>query len=166
MDGILVCDRIIYGAMVALIQHDVKRRLPIPLSSTWASRCWVLCTQPAGYRRCDPADGQSRPFNRRLFLIVGLINERRHTLELEEFGGLVEVFDSVRWNSLVVSFRHSPAWFERFFRRIFHPPRSFQLRVLGSPWFAGLASLADPGGGLLLHMFQKVFLVPSRKRRI
>jgi NADH-quinone oxidoreductase subunit M len=55
---------IIYGAMVAFRQQDVKRL--VAYQPPGLRGAGYLCTQPAGYRRCDPADGQSRPFNRRL----------------------------------------------------------------------------------------------------
>ena len=80
---------IIYGALVAMVQPDLKRLVAYssvshlgfvmlgifalnPRASTARStRCSIMASRPAG-----------------LFLLVGMIYLRRHTREISEFGGL------------------------------------------------------------------------------
>ena len=81
---------IIYGALVALVQHDVKKLVAYSsASATWASSCsassrstsraWpAACCQMLNHGLSTGA----------LFLLVGMIYERRHTRLIADFGGL------------------------------------------------------------------------------
>ena len=83
---------VIYGAMVALIQRDVKRL--VAYSSV--SHMGLLLAGILAWNVQGIEGGILQMVNHglstgALFLIVGVIYERRHTREISEFGGLAKV---------------------------------------------------------------------------
>ncbi len=83
---------IIYGAMVAMIQQDVKRL--VAYSSV--SHMGLLLAGILAWNLQGIEGGIIQMINHglstgALFLIVGIIYERRHTRDVEQFGGLAKV---------------------------------------------------------------------------
>jgi len=157
---------IIYGAMVAFRQKDFKRL--VAYSSISHLGFVVLGIFALNLQGIEGAILQMVNHGLStgaLFLIVGLIYERRHTRELEEFGGLWKVMPVFGGLSLVVmlSSLGLPA-LNGFVGEFNILLGAFNSEFLGSPWFAGVATVGVILAAVyLLHMFQKVFLGPVTK---
>ena len=95
-----------------------------------------------------------------LFLIVGMIYERRHTRELAEFGGLWKVMPVFGSLALIVTLSSlGLPGLNGFVGEITILLGAFGSQSLGSPVFAGLGALGVIFAAIyLLHMFEKVFL--------
>ncbi|MDX9754315.1 MAG: NADH-quinone oxidoreductase subunit M [bacterium] len=83
---------IVYGAMIAMIQRDVKRL--VAYSSV--SHMGMILAGIFAWNVQGLQGGIIQMINHglstgALFLIVGIIYERRHTRQIEEFGGLAKV---------------------------------------------------------------------------
>lgn len=100
-----------------------------------------------------------------LFLIVGMIYERRHTRELDAFGGLWKVMPVLGSLALVVTLSSMGLpGLNGFVGEFTILIGAFGSEVLGSVWFAGIATLGVILAAVyLLHMFQKVFLGPINR---
>jgi NADH-quinone oxidoreductase subunit M len=87
--GILAIIGIFYGAMVATVQHDLKRlvaytsvsHLGFVVLGIFAFNS--IAVQGAIYQMLNHGISTGA-----LFLVVGMLYDRRHTHEIEEFGGL------------------------------------------------------------------------------
>jgi NADH-quinone oxidoreductase subunit M len=104
-----------------------------------------------------------------LFLLVGMIYERRHTRELSEFGGLWRVMPVYGTLTLIVALSSMGLpglnGFVGEFTILLGAFGAGQAgNALGSYWFAGLASLGVILAAIyMLYMFQKMFLGPVDK---
>jgi len=99
-----------------------------------------------------------------LFLLVGMIYERRHTREMDLLGGIWKAMPVYGALTLfvVLSSIGLPA-LNGFVGEFTILLGSFGSQALASPWFAGLAALGVILAAVyLLHMFEKVFLGPVR----
>jgi NADH-quinone oxidoreductase subunit M len=97
-----------------------------------------------------------------LFLLVGMIYERRHTREWDAFGGLWKIMPVYGTLSLliVLSSMGLPGM-NGFVGEFTILVGAFSSSVLASPWFAGVAALGVILSAVyLLHFFQKIFLGP------
>ncbi len=99
-----------------------------------------------------------------LFLVVGMIYERRHTREMDAFGGLWKVMPIYGAMTLVVTLSSMGLPGLNGFVGEF----TILLGAFGSayisPWFAGLAAIGIILAAIyLLFMFQKLFLGPLEK---
>jgi NADH-quinone oxidoreductase subunit M len=99
-----------------------------------------------------------------LFLIVGMIYERRHTRELEAFGGLWKVMPVYAALTLIVALSSMGLpGLNGFVGEFTILLGAFGSEAIGSPWFAGLAVLGVILAAVyILFMFQKMFLGPVR----
>jgi NADH-quinone oxidoreductase subunit M len=99
-----------------------------------------------------------------LFLLVGMIYERRHTREMDLLGGVwkaMPVYGAITL-FVVLSSIGLPA-LNGFVGEFTILLGAFGSQALASPWFAGLATLGVILAAIyLLHMFEKVFLGPIR----
>lgn len=89
--GILAVIGIIYGALVAMVQSDLKRL--VAYSSV--SHLGFVMLGIAGMTVTGVSGGVLQMVNHgistgALFLLVGVIYERRHTRELDDFGGIAK----------------------------------------------------------------------------
>jgi len=95
-----------------------------------------------------------------LFLIVGMIYERRHTRDIDAFGGIWKVMPVYGALTLVVTLSSMGLpGLNGFVGEFTILLGAFGSAAIGSPWYAGLAA----GGVILaaiymLYMFQKLFL--------
>ena len=100
-----------------------------------------------------------------LFLLVGMIYERRHTREMSEYGGLWKAMPIYGGISLVVVLSSvGLPGLNGFVGEFTILLGAFGSKVLGSPWFAGIATLGVIlAAAYLLKMFEKTFLGPITK---
>jgi len=98
---------ILYGAAVSYAQKDVKKLVAYSsVSHLGFVMLGLFALNPRASRR-HPADGQPRSEHRRLFLVVGMIYERRHTRDMDAFGGLWKVMPIYGALTLIVAL---PPW--------------------------------------------------------
>ena len=97
-----------------------------------------------------------------LFLIVGMIYERRHTRELDAFGGIWKVMPVYAAMTLVVTLSSMGLpGLNGFVGEFTILLGSFGSEAIGTAWFAGFAAVGVILAAIyLLYMFQKVFLGP------
>jgi len=154
---------ILYGAMVAFRQKDLKRL--VAYSSISHLGFVVLGIFALNLQGIEGAILQMVNHGLStgaLFLIVGLLYERRHTRLLEDFGGLWKVMPVMGGLSLVVMLSSvGLPGLNGFVGEFTILLGAFNSTALGSPWFGGVATLGVILAAVyLLHMFQKVFLGP------
>jgi len=99
-----------------------------------------------------------------LFLIVGMLYERRHTREMSAFGGVWKVVPVLGALMLIVTLSSAGLpGLNGFVGEFTILLGSFGSAVLGSPWFAGIGTLGVILAAIyLLVMFEKVFLGPVK----
>jgi NADH-quinone oxidoreductase subunit M len=97
-----------------------------------------------------------------LFLIVGMLYERRHTREMAAYGGIWKVVPVLGALMLFVSLSSAGLpGLNGFVGEFAILVGSFSSPVLNSPWYAGVAALGVILAAVyLLVMFEKVFLGP------
>jgi NADH-quinone oxidoreductase subunit M len=100
-----------------------------------------------------------------LFLIVGMIYERRHTREMDAFGGLWKVMPVYGALTLIVTLSSMGLpGLNGFVGEFTILLGAFGSEAIGSPWFAGLAAAGVILAAVyMLFMFQKLFLGPVDK---
>lgn len=100
-----------------------------------------------------------------LFIIVGMIYERRHTREMDDFGGLWRVMPVYAALTLIVTLSSMGLpGLNGFVGEFTILLGSFGSVAIGSRWFAGLAAIGVILAAIyLLYMFQKLFLGPLDK---
>ena len=154
---------ILYGAMVAYRQKDVKKL--VAYSSISHLGFVILGLFALNQLSLEGAILQMVNHGLStgaLFLIVGMLYERRHTRQLDDFGGLWKVTPVLGSLALVVTLSSAALpGLNGFVGEFTILTGAFGSSVLGSPWFAGVAALGVILAAVyLLHMFQKVFLGP------
>ena len=97
-----------------------------------------------------------------LFLFVGMLYERRHTRDLAAFGGLWKVLPVMGALALVTTLSSvGLPGLNGFVGEFTILLGAFNSTALGSPWFAGVATLGVILAAVyLFHMFQELFLGP------
>ena len=154
---------ILYGAAVSLAQKDMKKL--VAFSSV--SHMGFVILGLFALNLQSVTGGILQMINHglstgALFLIVGMIYERRHTRELEQMGGLWKAMPVLGALSLIVvlSSMALPG-LNGFVGEFNILAGAFNSTILGSPWFAGVAAVGVILAAVyLLHFFQKVFLGP------
>ncbi len=154
---------ILYAAMVAYRQQDVKRLVAY---SSIAHLGFVML----GLFALDQLSVEGAILQMvnhglstgALFLIIGFIYERRHTHQMDAFGGLWKVMPVMGSLALVVTLSSAGLpGLNGFVGEFNILVGAFGSKALGSPWFAGVATLGVILAAVyLLHMFQRVFLGP------
>jgi NADH-quinone oxidoreductase subunit M len=156
---------IIYGAMVSYPQKDVKKLVAYSsVSHLGFVMLGLFALNAQGIQ-----GGVLQMVNHglstgALFLVVGMIYERRHTRELEAFGGLWKVMPIYAALTLVVALSSMGLpGLNGFVGEFTILLGSFGSEALGSPWFAGFAVLGVILAAIyILYMFQKMFLGPVK----
>ena len=157
---------IIYGAMVAFRQKDVKRLVAYSsISHLGFVMLGIFALNLQGIEGAILQMVNHGLSTGALFLIVGLLYERRHTRLLEDFGGLWKVLPVLGTLSLVTMLSSvGLPGLNGFVGEFTILLGAFNSSVLGSPWFAGIATVGVILAAVyLLHMFQKLFLGPVTK---
>jgi NADH-quinone oxidoreductase subunit M len=162
MAGLAVAG-ILYGALVAFAQRDVKKLVAYSsVSHMGFVMLGIFALTPQALSGSVLQMVNHGISTGALFLIVGMLYERRHTRRLADFGGLWKVMPVLAALSLIVTLSSAglPGT-NGFIGEFTILLGSFGSTVLASPWFAGLAALGVVLAAVyLLTMFEKVFLGP------
>jgi NADH-quinone oxidoreductase subunit M len=164
--GALAVIGIIYGAAVSFAQHDVKKLVAYSsVSHLGFVMLGLFALNPQGIQ-----GGILQMINHglstgALFIIVGMIYERRHTREMNAFGGLWKVMPVYAVLTLIVTLSSMGLpGLNGFVGEFTILLGAFGSEALGSYWFAGLAAIGVILAAVyMLYMFQKMFLGPLDK---
>jgi len=164
--AILAVIGILYGAIISYAQKDVKKLVAF---SSVSHLGFVML----GLFALDSISVQGAVLQMinhglstgALFLLVGMLYERRHTREMDAFGGLWKAMPIYGTLTLIVTLSSMGLpGLNGFVGEFTILMGSFNSTTLGSPWFAGLAALGVILAAIyLLLMFQKLFLGPLDK---
>ncbi|MEK6588644.1 MAG: NADH-quinone oxidoreductase subunit M [Chloroflexota bacterium] len=154
---------IIYGAIVSYAQRDVKKLVAYSsVSHLGFVMLGLFALNAQGVQ-----GGILQMINHglstgALFLIVGMIYERRHTRELDAFGGIWKVMPVYAAMTLVVTLSSMGLpGLNGFVGEFTILLGAFGSEAIGTAWFAGFAAVGVILAAIyLLYMFQKVFLGP------
>ncbi|MEK7682477.1 MAG: NADH-quinone oxidoreductase subunit M [Chloroflexota bacterium] len=157
---------IIYGAIVSYAQRDVKKLVAYSsVSHLGFVMLGLFALNAQGVQ-----GGILQMINHglstgALFLIVGMIYERRHTRELDAFGGIWKVMPVYAAMTLVVTLSSMGLpGLNGFVGEFTILLGAFGSEAIGTAWFAGFAAVGVILAAIyLLSMFQKVFLGPLDK---
>lgn len=161
---------ILYGAAVSYAQKDVKKLVAYSsVSHLGFVMLGLFALNSQGIQ-----GGILQMINHglstgALFLLVGMIYERRHTRELDAFGGLWKITPIYGTLTLIVALSSMGLpglnGFVGEFTILLGAFGAGEAgNVLGSYWFAGLAALGVILAAVyMLYMFQKMFLGPVDK---
>jgi NADH-quinone oxidoreductase subunit M len=164
--AVLAVIGILYGAMVSYAQKDAKKLVAYSsVSHLGFVMLGLFAINSQGIE-----GGILQMINHgistgALFLVVGMIYERRHTREMDAFGGLWKVMPVYAVLTLIVvlSSMGLPG-LNGFVGEFTILLGAFGSKVLGNPWFAALAAIGVILAAVyLLYMFQKLFLGPVDK---
>jgi NADH-quinone oxidoreductase subunit M len=164
--AVLAVIGILYGAMVSYAQKDAKKL--VAYSSVSHLGFVMLGLFAINLQGIE--GGILQMINHgistgALFLIVGMIYERRHTRDMDAFGGLWKVMPVYAVLTLIVvlSSMGLPG-LNGFVGEFTILLGAFGSKVLSNPWFAALAAVGVILAAVyLLYMFQKLFLGPVDK---
>ncbi|MFL7892117.1 MAG: NADH-quinone oxidoreductase subunit M [Anaerolineales bacterium] len=164
--GVLAVIGILYGAMVSYAQKDVKKL--VAYSSVSHLGFVMLGLFAINLQGIE--GGILQMVNHgistgALFLLVGMIYERRHTREMDAFGGLWKVLPVYATLTLIVTLSSMGLpGLNGFVGEFTILLGAFGSQALNSPWFAALAAIGVILAAVyLLYMFQKLFLGPVDK---
>ncbi|MBA4374817.1 MAG: Fe-S-binding domain-containing protein [Anaerolinea sp.] len=154
---------ILYGAAVAYLQKDVKRLVAYSsISHLGFVVLGIFALNLQGLQGAILQMVNHGLSTGALFLIVGMLYERRHTRLLENFGGLWKVVPVLGTLALITTLSSvGLPGLNGFVSEFTILLGAFSSTVIGSPWFAGVATLGVILAAVyLLFMFQKLFLGP------
>jgi NADH-quinone oxidoreductase subunit M len=157
---------ILYGAAVSYAQKDAKKLVAYSsVSHLGFVILGLFALNPQGIEGGILQMVNHGLSTGALFLIVGMIYERRHTREMEAFGGLWKVMPIYGALTLIVTLSSMGLpGLNGFVGEFTILLGSFGSTAIGSPWFAGLAALGVILAAIyMLYMFQKMFLGPADK---
>lgn len=161
---------ILYGAAVSYAQQDVKKLVAYSsISHLGFVMLGLAALNPQGIQ-----GGILQMINHglstgALFLLVGMIYERRHTRDMDAFGGLWKVMPVYGAISLVVTLSSMGlpglnGFVGEFTILLGAWGAGAEGGALGSYWFAGLSAIGVILAAVyMLFMFQKLFLGPVTK---
>ena len=164
--AVLAIIGILYGAMVSYAQKDVKKL--VAYSSVSHLGFVMLGLFAINLQGIE--GGILQMINHgistgALFLVVGMIYERRHTREMDAFGGLWKVMPVYAVLTLIVvlSSMGLPG-LNGFVGEFTILLGAFGSEVLNNPWYAALAAVGVILAAVyLLYMFNKMFMGPVDK---
>ncbi len=159
--SILAIIGILYGALVAYAQQDVKKLVAYSsVSHLGFVMLGLFALNPLGIEGSILQMVNHGLSTGALFLVVGMIYERRHTRNLDEFGGLWKVMPILGTISLVVMLSSvGLPGLNGFVGEFSILMGAFTSSAIGFPFAAIVAAIGVIFSAVyLLHMFQKVFL--------
>jgi len=157
---------ILYGAAVSYAQKDVKKLVAYSsVSHLGFVMLGLFALNPLGIQGGILQMVNHGLSTGALFLIVGMIYERRHTRDMDAFGGLWKVMPVYAALTLIVTLSSMGLpGLNGFVGEFTILLGAFGSKAIGSPWFAGLAAVGVILAAIyMLHMFQKMFLGPLDK---
>jgi len=164
--GALAVVGILYGAMVSYAQRDVKKLVAYSsVSHLGFVMLGLFAINAQGIQGGILQMVNHGLSTGALFLIVGMIYERRHTREMDAFGGLWRVMPVYAVLTLIVTLSSMGLpGLNGFVGEFTILLGAFGSQALNSPWFAGLAAAGVILAAVyMLYMFQKMFLGPVDK---
>lgn len=169
MGGLAVIG-ILYGAAVSYAQQDVKKLVAYSsVSHLGFVMLGLFALNPQGIQGAILQMVNHGLSTGALFLLVGMIYERRHTRDIEAFGGLWKVMPIYGALTLIVTLSSMGLpglnGFVGEFTILLGAWGAGQAGApYGSYWFAGLSALGVILAAVyMLFMFQKLFLGPVTK---
>ncbi len=163
--AVLAVIGILYGAAVSLMQKDVKKL--VAYSSV--SHLGFVMLGIFALTQQGLAGGVLQMINHglstgALFLIVGMLYERRHTREMSAYGGIWKVMPILGALTLIVMLSSAGLpGLNGFVGEFTILLGAFGSPVLNSPYFAGAATVGVILAAVyLLVLFERVFLGPVR----
>ncbi len=156
---------IIYGAVVSYAQQDVKKLVAYSsVSHLGFVMLGLFALNPQGMQGAILQMINHGLSTGALFLIVGMIYERRHTRDMDAFGGLWKIMPIYGVLTLIVTLSSMGLPGLNGFVGEF----TILLGAFGSdhisPWFAGVSAAGVILAAIyMLKMFQKMFLGPVTK---
>ncbi len=161
--AILAVIGIIYGGAVAFAQKDVKKLVAYSsVAHLGFVMLGIFALNSEGISGAVLQMVNHGISTGALFLLVGMIYERRHTRELDAFGGLWKIMPVYAGITMVVTLSSMglPA-LNGFVGEFTILVGAFGSIALGSPWFAGVATIGVIIAAIyMLKMFEKIFLGP------
>jgi NADH-quinone oxidoreductase subunit M len=161
--AVLAIIGILYGGAVAFAQKDVKKLVAYSsVAHLGFVMLGIFAFNVEGVSGAVLQMANHGISTGALFLLVGMIYERRHTRDLDAFGGLWKVMPVYAGITLVVTLSSMGLpGLNGFVGEFSILTGAFGSKVLGSPWFAGVATLGVIVAAIyLLKMFEKTFLGP------
>ena len=154
---------ILYGAAVSYSQQDVKKLVAYSsISHLGFVMLGLFALNPQGIE-----GGILQMINHglstgALFLLVGMIYERRHTRDMDAFGGLWKVMPVYGALTLIVTLSSMGLpGLNGFVGEFTILLGAFGSKSIGSSWYAGFAAAGVILAAIyMLYMFQKLFLGP------
>ncbi|HEX9017700.1 MAG TPA: NADH-quinone oxidoreductase subunit M [Anaerolineaceae bacterium] len=161
--AILAVIGIIYGAFVSYAQKDWKKLVAYSsVSHLGFVMLGIFALNTQGISGAILQMVNHGLSTGALFLIVGMLYERRHTRELVAFGGVWKVMPLLGALALIVSLSSMGLpGLNGFIGEFTILLGAFGSQAIGSPWIAGIATVGVILAAVyLLFMFEKVFLGP------
>ena len=157
---------ILYGAAVSYAQRDVKKLVAYSsVSHLGFVMLGLFALNPQGVQGAILQMVNHGLSTGALFLIVGMIYERRHTRDVDAFGGLWKVMPIYGALTLIVALSSMGLpGLNGFVGEFTILLGAFGSKAIGTPWYAGLAAVGVILAAIyMLYMFQKMFLGPVDK---
>lgn len=168
--AVLAVIGIIYGAMVSFAQKDVKKLVAYSsVSHLGFVMLGLFALNSEGVQGAILQMVNHGLSTGALFLLVGMIYERRHTRELDAFGGLWKIMPVYGALTLIVALSSMGlpglnGFVGEFTIMLGAWGAGESGGVYGTYWFAGLAAIGVILAAVyILYMFQKMFLGPVTK---
>ncbi len=164
--GLLAVIGILYGAAVSYAQKDAKKLVAYSsVSHLGFVMLGLFALNPQGIQGGILQMVNHGLSTGALFLIVGMIYERRHTRDMDAFGGLWKIMPIYAALTLIVALSSMGLpGLNGFVGEFTILLGAFGSRDLGSAWFAGFAAAGVILAAVyMLYMFQKMFLGPVDK---
>jgi NADH-quinone oxidoreductase subunit M len=152
---------IIYGAIVSVPQPDMKKLVAYSsISHMGFIMLGLFALNSEGLQGAILQMVNHGVSTGALFLIVGLVYERRHTRLMEHFGGLWKVMPVYAGLTLIITLSSiGLPGLNGFVGEFTILLGAFHSAVLGSPWYAAVGVIGVILAAIyLLTMFQKTFL--------
>jgi NADH-quinone oxidoreductase subunit M len=162
--AVLAVIGIIYGAAVSYAQPDVKKLVAFSsVSHLGFVMLGLFALNAQGVQGAILQMINHGLSTGALFLLVGMIYEQTHTRELKVYGGLWKIMPVFGTLMLIVALSSMGLpGLNGFVGEFTILLGAFGSKVLGSPWYAGLAALGVIMAAVyILYMFQKMFLGPE-----
>jgi NADH-quinone oxidoreductase subunit M len=157
---------ILYGAAVSYAQQDVKKLVAYSsVSHLGFVMLGLFALNPQGIQGGILQMVNHGLSTGALFILVGMIYERRHTRDMDAFGGLWKVLPVYAVITLIVTLSSMGLpGLNGFVGEFTILLGAFGSEAIGSSWYAGFAAVGVILAAIyMLFMFQKMFMGPVDK---
>ncbi len=154
---------ILYGAFVSYMQRDVKKLVAYSsVSHLGFVMLGIFALNPQGMSGAILQSVNHGLSTGALFLIVGMLYERRHTRDMAAYGGVWKIMPVMGALALIVTLSSvGLPGLNGFVGEFTILLGAFGSQAIGSYWFAGIATLGVILAAVyLFFMYEKVFLGP------